>query len=70
MILFGQPIFIWFGMLAFLFIISAVSAVYLGRKYKQIARGRWHQKLARFGVGFMLIHAVLAFMRIFLNIYI
>ena len=69
MILIGQPIFIWFGLLAAIFIFPAVAAVYLGRKYKTIARAQWHQKLARIGVIFLFVHATLAVLRVFFSIY-
>lgn len=54
MLIFGYPLIIWLGLLAAIFIFAAVTAVYLGRKHTRIARGRWHQKLARIGVLWIL----------------
>ncbi len=66
----GYPLLIWLGLLAAVFIFAAVTAVYLGRKHKPIARGRWHQKLARIGVFFAFWHVLLAILQVFFFIYI
>ncbi len=70
MFIFGYRLIIWTGLLAAVFIFPAVAAVYLGRRYRQITRGRWHQKLARIGMIFAFLHVVLAVLQVFFFIYI
>ncbi|MCW3489426.1 hypothetical protein [Dethiobacter alkaliphilus] len=66
--IFGQTMLMWTGILAALFIGSALAAVFLGRKYKRIVRGRWHHRLGLTGSGFALIHAVLAILQSYFGI--
>lgn len=70
MFIFGYSLLVWLGLLTAVFIGAAVSAVYLGRRYKKILRGRWHHKLALIGVFFGTFHVVLAILQVFFHIYI
>lgn len=70
MFIFGYRILIWIGLLAALFIFSAVAAVYLGRRHKWIIKGRWHHRLALVGTLFAVTHVILAIMQVFFDIYI
>ncbi|MBS4008439.1 MAG: hypothetical protein KGZ45_08460 [Clostridium sp.] len=56
------------GIFAALFIGAALAAVFLQRKYKKIARGRWHHRLAIIGSWFAFIHIVLAVLQRFFGI--
>lgn len=68
MLILGYHLLVWLGVLAALFIGTAVAAVYLGRRYKKILRGRWHHRLALLGVFFGLLHVVLAVLQVFFHI--
>lgn len=70
MFIFGYRIVIWVGLIAALFIFSAVAAVYLGRKHKWLIKGRWHHRLAVKGTIFAAIHVVLAVLQVFFGIFI
>lgn len=70
MFILGYSLLVWLGLLTAIFIGSAVCAVYLGRRYKKILRGRWHHKLALTGVFFGVFHVVLAILQVFFNIFI
>jgi len=69
MLYFGESLLVWLGVLAALFLKAAVAAVYLGRRNKKIARGRWHHKLALAAVSITALHVVLAVLQVFFNVY-
>lgn len=68
LVIFNLSILLLNGIFAALFIGAALIAVFLQRKYKQIARGRWHHRLAIIGSCFALIHIVLAVLQRFFGI--
>jgi hypothetical protein len=68
MIILGQFLFVWIGMIAFLLMLLAVIAVKTQGKIK-IFRGL-HQKIAPFAVLFIIIHVILAAMAVFFKIWI
>ncbi len=68
MLIFGQSLLVWFGLLAAVLLKAALAAVYLGRRHKKIARGRWHHKLALAAVFFAALHVVLAVLQVFFQI--
>ncbi len=69
MLILGQSLLVWLGVLAAKLLAAAVAAVYLGRRYKKIARGRWHHKLALAAVLIAALHVVLAVLQVFFQIH-
>ena len=65
MLIFGYRMIVWIGLLAALFIFSAVAAVFLGKKRKWLIKGRWHHRLALVGTVFAVIHVILAILQVF-----
>jgi hypothetical protein len=67
-LIFGLTVLVWSGIFAAMFYAAALAAVYLQRKYKKIARGRWHHRLAIIGSSIVLVHIILAVLQRFFHI--
>lgn len=70
MFILGYRLIVWIGLLAAIFIFSAVAAVYMGRKHRWILKGRYHHRLALTGALFAAIHVVLAILQVFFSIFV
>jgi len=64
---FGQPLFVWFGVLAgMFFFISAISSPV----FKQKCLTKYHMKVGKFTILFGFMHMVFALAAVFFGIYI
>jgi hypothetical protein len=68
--IFGYQILTWVGLFAALFIFSAVTAVFMGKRHRWLIKGRWHHRFALIGTFFAVIHVILAVLQVFFRIYI
>ena len=59
-IIFGKPLYIWGGVIAFILILTVFSIGYLTHIGKCPVDFKWHRRIAYLAVFFALMHAITA----------